>query len=276
MLVVIGDLIADIVVLGAGTLARGTDNTVIIEQTRGGSAANVAAAAAIDGPVRFIGSIGADASGEALVHDLQQRGVEVRVQQHTRTGSIVVLVDSDGERTMLTDRGAAAELDTLSPEWLSDATWIHTPLYGFAEERSRESILQACAWAAVPMSLDLSSIATMEMLGADALQKIIEALCPAIVFANADEAALAEHLGITFSAETRYIIKHGAEPVEVRWVRARARFDVPPVEVIDTTGAGDAFAAGYLQAELAGCSPAEAVSAAITRAQQALGKAGAL
>lgn len=276
MLVVIGDLIADIVVLGAGSLTRGTDNTVVIEQTRGGSAANVAAAAALDGAVRFIGSIGTDAAGDALAHGLEQAGVAVCVQRHGRTGSIVVLVEHDGERTMLTDRAAAADLGSISPEWLADASWVHAPLYGFTGERSRESILSACATAAVPVSLDLSSIATMHLLGIGTLQAIVDRLSPSIVFANADEALLADEFALSLPAGATFVIKHGAEPVEVRRAGTTVHFAVPPVAVIDTTGAGDAFAAGYLQGVLRGDDIAQCAAAATARAQRALGKPGAL
>jgi len=55
MLVVIGDLVADLIVLGGAVLERGTDNPAEIRLTRGGSAANVAVAAASRHPVRFIG-----------------------------------------------------------------------------------------------------------------------------------------------------------------------------------------------------------------------------
>lgn len=276
MLVVIGDLISDVVVLGANALQRGTDNTVAIAQTRGGSAANVAAAAASDGPTRFIGSIGTDAAGTALVQDLESRGVEVRVQRRGRTGSIVVLVDDDGERTMLTDRAAAADLGPINAAWLADASLIHAPLYGLTDEGSRSSIVAACEATDTPVSLDLSSVATMHLLGQEQLQSIIDALSPAIVFANEDEAALADELGLVMPKDAIYLVKHGADPVEVRVADAAQYFAVPPVTVVDTTGAGDAFAAGFLHAHGAHTGLATSVQAAIGRAQAALSKPGAL
>ena len=63
MLVVIGDLVADLIVLGGATLERGTDNPAEVRLTRGGSAANVAVAAAARHPVRFIGRVGDDTLG---------------------------------------------------------------------------------------------------------------------------------------------------------------------------------------------------------------------
>jgi sugar/nucleoside kinase (ribokinase family) len=60
--------------------------------------------------VRFVGRVGDDAAGAALVRDLVGAGVDARVQREGRTGTIVILVDEDGERTMYPDRAAAGEL----------------------------------------------------------------------------------------------------------------------------------------------------------------------
>ena len=83
-----------------------TDNPAVIHRTRGGSAANVAAFArrGTAVPARFIGCVGADPAGDMLCAELAGRGVDVRVQRRGRTGTIVVLVDGDGERTMYPDR----------------------------------------------------------------------------------------------------------------------------------------------------------------------------
>ncbi len=276
MLVVIGDLIADIVVIGVGELAHGTDNPVTITQTRGGSAANVASAAAPLGPVRFIGSIGSDAAGAALANELAAADIDVRVQRHGHTGSIVVLVADDGERTMLTDRGAAAELSEIDQTWLEGATWVHVPLYGCTDEPSRAAVMASCTAAPAPVSLDLSSVATMTALGAVSLQRIVDELSPAVVFANRDEFALAQTLGLTFAEDCVVVVKRGAEPVLVRIRGMETSFDVPPADVVDTTGAGDAFAAGFLQSHRLGADVATSVVAGIELAQRAVSSPGAL
>src|SRR5690606_30436882 len=124
-------------------------------------AANVAVAAAPRHPVRFIGRVGDDTIGRALVSELAAAGVDVRVQRGGRTGAIVVLVDAVGERTMITDRGAAADLAAIDAEWLEGARWLHLPLYGFAAPASRRAVTDAAAAAAradARISLDLSSV----------------------------------------------------------------------------------------------------------------------
>ena len=280
MLTVIGDLIADVVVLGASTMNVGTDNPATITHTRGGSAANVAAAAARLLPARFVGRVGADAEGTALAQALGETGVDVRVQRAGRTGVIVILVDDTAERTMLTDRGAAAELDSIDPVWLEGTRWLHLPLYGFAMTASHDALLDAARWVhrrRGSVSLDLSSAASLREHGADALRGILSSLSPEVVFANGDEARLLAHLGVLVSESTVFVVKRGADPVRVVTGGVLNEVAVERVEdPVDSTGAGDAFAAGYLAAAISGRSPVDSVKAGAALAIEALRRPGAL
>jgi sugar/nucleoside kinase (ribokinase family) len=277
-LVVIGDLVADLIVLGGATLERGTDNPAEVRLTRGGSAANVAVAAAAQHPSRFIGRVGDDTLARALVGELETAGVEVRVQRAGRTGSIVVLVDAVGERTMITDRGASAELDAIEPTWLDGADWVHLPLYGFASAVSYRAVMDAATRAAVAgarVSLDLSSVATLRELGVVALQRLLAELRPDVVFANEEEARTAAEFGLAPAGV--YVVKRGAEPVLVSADGASAEVPVERVDdVLDSTGAGDAFAAGYIVAALDGADPRESARAGGELAMSALRRPGAL
>jgi sugar/nucleoside kinase (ribokinase family) len=278
MLVIVGDLVADLIVLGSARLARGTDNRAEVRLTRGGSAANVAAVAGPRHPVRFIGRVGDDTLGRTLADELASAGVDVRVQRHGRTGSIVILVDDDGERTMITDRGAAAELDTIDPAWFEGATWLHLPLYGFVPDASRAALIEACRVAherGVPVSIDLSSVTAMGELGAGELARILDAVSPAVVFANADEARMADELGLVLPSTA--VVKQGPDPVVILREGARDVVPVEPVDdVVDSTGAGDAFAAGFLVATLEGADVRAAARAGSVLAQDALRRPGAL
>ncbi|WP_169582584.1 MULTISPECIES: carbohydrate kinase family protein [Microbacterium] len=285
MILVIGDLVADLIVLGGASLERGTDNPAEVRLTRGGSAANVATAIAPRHPVRFIGRVGDDTIGRALVAEMESAGVDVRVQVGGRTGAIVVLVDAVGERTMITDRGAAADLETIDPVWLDGAEWLHLPLYGFATPASRAVVTDAAAALAsrgmvsrrkVPVSIDLSSVATMRDLGRDILQELIEAVVPDVVFANADEAATAHELGLDLGNAT-CVVKRGGDPVLIVVDGAQIEVPVRRVDdVVDSTGAGDAFAAGYIVTALAGADAVPCARAGSELALSALRRPGAL
>ncbi len=279
MIVVIGDLVADIIVLGGADLERGTDNSAEVRLARGGSAANVAMAAAPRHPVRFIGRVGDDTIGRSLVLELDAAGVEVRVQRGGRTGAIVVLVDAIGERTMITDRGAAAELEAIDPAWLEGARWVHLPLYGFAVPASRKAVTDAAAALSargVPVSIDLSSVATLREIGGDLLAEIVAGIAPAVVFANEDEAREAEELGLDIGPAT-YIVKRAGDPVRVIVDGAVSEVPVDRVDdVLDSTGAGDAFAAGYITAALGGADAFASARAGSMLAMSALRRAGAL
>ena len=127
LLAVAGDLVEDIVVWAAEPLRAATDTAARVFRARGGSAANVAALAAPLVPTRFIGRVGADAAGAALADDLAAAGVDVHVQRAGRTGTVVLLVDAEGERTMFPDRGASAELADVDPAGSTASPWLHLP-----------------------------------------------------------------------------------------------------------------------------------------------------
>jgi len=128
VLCTLGDLVEDVVVWLHESINYGTDTPARIVRRRGGSAANVAAFAAATGAAsRFVGQVGADDTGARLLARLHDDGVDTVVARGGRTGSIVVVVDPTGERTMLTDRGAAIELTQLPAGALDDMQSLHVP-----------------------------------------------------------------------------------------------------------------------------------------------------
>ncbi len=258
MLCCLGDLVEDIAVHRPSGLARGADTDVEIHRRQGGSAANVAVAAATSGtPTRFIGSVGDDAVGAALADQLEAAGVEVCLQRRGRTGTIVVLIEPDGDRTMLRDRGAAADLRALPPPGLAGVTWLHVPAYSLVEGSvavvAREALRVATS-ASIPTSLDASSTSIIREAGVDAFKEIVADIGPDVVFCNTAEAQL---LGVAHGAlggARLTVVKHGPDPAfAITETGERLAATAPDLgRVDDTTGAGDAFAAGFIAARMRG------------------------
>lgn len=254
---VIGDLLEDVVVWPTGHVRRGTDNSATITRSRGGSAANVAAAVvAAGGSARFIGRIGDDDLGLQLSGRLRDCGVDVRVQHVGRTGSVVVLVDTDGERTMFPDRAAAAELTMVDPAWLAGTAVLHLPAYALSTSARPVTVAAAeVRRLGGRITVDLAAASLITAVGADTLRVMITDLQPAVVFANADEAeAIGASSGDGEAPWPIVVIKRGPDPAVV--VRADGTVVEVPAEpvrgVVDTTGAGDGFAGAFLAAWVAG------------------------
>jgi sugar/nucleoside kinase (ribokinase family) len=239
----LGDLLLDVVVKLSRPIADGDDTNGETRVGAGGQAANVAAwAAALGATARFIGKRGADASGELVEEDLLRRAVDVFGPPPTgRNGVVVSLVDLDGSRTMVSDRGVAPDLapDELLAEWFEGCTWLHLSGYSLMREpigSAAERAADLARAAGGQVSVDLSSVNVIRDFGADRLAARFVRIRPDVVFGNE-----AEHAELSVPSEGR-VVKRGARGAMIDGQ------DLLPVagDVLDTTGAGDALAAGYL------------------------------
>ena len=253
MLCTIGDLVEDVVVWLNTELNIGSDTESVIRRTRGGSAANVSMFAALTGtPSRFIGQVGHDRLGLQLCEVLRDSGVDVQVISDGRTGSIVVLVQPNGQRSFLTDRGVASHLAQFDATLMNDVSILHVPTYSLADEPLASTCVQyitvARATGAI-ISVDASSSSVLMQYGTDRYRALIESLKPEVFLCNEDEAAvLGLGANLPMAGAVLTVIKQGPLPViAVQHNGTTTEVAVTPVaNIVDTTGAGDAFAAGFL------------------------------
>jgi sugar/nucleoside kinase (ribokinase family) len=241
VIVTLGDLLLDVIVRLEQPLADGADADAVTQLGPGGQAANVAAwVAALGGRARFVGKLADDDAGGIARRGIESYGVDVRGPvADGRTGTIVSLVAADGARTMASDRGVSPDLraDELDPAWFAGVTHLHLPGYSLVRSPVAEAALRA-AELAPRVSVDLSSWSAIRDFGPDRLRARLEALRPAVVFANEDEErALGGPLD-----DCTWILKLGPRGARFGELELPAR----PATALDTTGAGDALAAGYL------------------------------
>jgi ribokinase len=244
-LVTLGDLLLDVIVRLDEPLAAGADANAQTRTTAGGQAANVAAwAAALGGDARCVARRGDDPAGVWLGAALASLNVDLAGPVKGRTGVVVSLVAPDGERTMASDRGTATALapDDLDPEWFA-CDRLHISGYALLASPIDTAALRAAELArkrGARLSVDLSAWTRIRAHGATRFREQLEALAPDIVFGNAEEWEEIGDVGAT------QIVKHGAAGFDVVEEGDTRRCQARDVSVVDTTGAGDALAAGFL------------------------------
>ena len=240
----LGDLAMDVTVRFQGPLAQDADTAAEIRVSAGGQAANVAAWASVLGAnASVVGKRGADLAGELVRAELERRRVRVLGPVDGTNAVVCVLVSADGHRSLLPDRGAARELrpEEIEPTWLEGCDHLFVSGYALFHEPARAAALRASALAReveAAVSVDLSSWSELEAVGTRKIEETVERLGPNVVFANEDEERLVGRFpGVT------WIVKRGAQGCSFD---GDERAALPVGHVVDTTGAGDALAAGWI------------------------------
>ena len=282
---VVGDVMVDVVARLDAPIARGSDAPAQINFGGGGSAANVAAWLAEAGaPPVLAARVGNDVRGREARAALVAAGVEARlaVDLDRPTGTCVVIVEPGGERTMMPDPGANDTLEPgdIGPDLFVAGDHLHVAGYALLREGSRPAASSAIAVACdqdMTVSVDPSSAALLS-------PAFLELASGAgLLLPNADEARAltgepdperaARRLAECFAEIVVTLGEGGALWTDGRRLcRAQAE---PVPDVADTTGAGDAFAAGLIAARLGGAEPWEALTAACGLAARAVSVPGA-
>jgi ribokinase len=241
----LGDLTLDVSVRLRASLAAGGDTEAEIHLAAGGQGANVAAwAASLGAEARFIGKRGGDRAGRLVTSELEGKGVRVLGPQNGRNSVVCVLVTPNGERSLAPDRGASAELraEEVETAWLDGCDHLFVSGYALFQEPARGAAARAIAVAreqGAAVSVDLASWSSLQAAGAETIRELLTDLRPDVVFTNEDEErALGGPL-----PDVVWILKRGRRGCSFD---SDERGAVPVEAVVDTTGAGDALAAGWI------------------------------
>ncbi|MHB8378430.1 MAG: carbohydrate kinase family protein [Acidimicrobiales bacterium] len=286
--VVLGDVMLDVIVQPRADVAPTSDTPATIRVTRGGSGANMAIALRNTGhDVVYVGAAGRDAAARVFIGALDDANVTHRLESFGgSTGTVVSLVASDGQRSMLTDRGVNSRLsEAFVVEQLEEPFYhLHVSGYLLLDPATRVVASRALALArrrGSSTSVDVCSVAPLRVVTPSVF--LGAAADATTLFANEEEA-------LTLTSETdvesalyvlgtlfdEVVITAGARGALGARGPERFRASANDVTVVDTTGAGDAATGAYLGARLNGAEPQAALVDAMLAASRVVSGLGAL
>jgi len=270
----LGDVLLDVVVLLSEPLAPGGDVRASTRAGAGGQAANVAAwAAELGAEARCIAKRGDDPTGDLVARELAQHGVELVGPVGAGATGVVVSIVRDGDRSLASDRGVAP---SFAPEEL-DAAWVvcdvlHLSGYALLRDPMAETAVLAARLAreqGARFSVDVAAWTEIRDYGPVRFRELLDELAPDVLFATEAEWEL---LGGAYFTAPVGVLKRGARGFSVFTEDAKLDFAAVEAEVVDTTGAGDALAAGFL----VGGSLEEAARRGLDAAALCVAKVGSL
>ncbi|MCP4609289.1 MAG: carbohydrate kinase family protein, partial [Planctomycetes bacterium] len=268
-IIVIGDINVDVnLTIPAYPVPGHEAIATSIQMQTGGSAINTAIALAnMDMDVGFIGRVGPDVLAGRVLDDLKATGVDcshVQVDSKVNTGLIFIVVTGDGERTMFGARGANAftEAAAIDPNYFLHCRWLHLSGYSFLSYHQHKAVLTALDLAEnspnTRVSLDTGTEPALR-----ARSQIMEVLPRLdVIFPNEAELTLLgggrsidESLDYLLDSRANAVVaKFGGQGSILATGNKRVKLPSFDIEVKDTTGAGDSFAAGVVLGRLVGLS----------------------
>ncbi len=290
--VVLGDVMADTVALLETALVPDADNPAEFVQALGGQAANTAAwLAAAGSRVHLVAAVGADGMGTWVRERLHERGLPHSLATvDAPTGRCVVVTEPTGVRTMLPNSGANALIGRSDAGQMVTALLEggarHLHLSGYVPLHDADfaaRMVQLAKSYGASTSMDTPAVfaestwAPVAVPSVDVLLGTAPELTHLLQLDAATPAALADCIADRFAGQVDrpscVLVKAGARGA---WLIAERTTNVPSVaaSVVDTTGAGDAFTAGFLAAWTAGQSAETAADTASVLAARALTQRG--
>jgi ribokinase len=270
--IVLGDITIDLLARIEGFAEPGADYVVPeLEMHCGGVGANLALALRCWGvSVRLLGCVGRDWFGERALRTLRRGRVNVTLVQRAErslTGLFFIAISPDGQRTMFGSRGANAafRLSERSWAWFDEIQAVHLVGYSFLSRSAGEAATEL-----LEKARQKGALVTFDP-GLAPAQQIPETILKVarqvdILLVNSDEAAMLTGKQNAIEAARaleaqgirQVVVKLGPEGCLLQEEAVWQEVPAFPVSAVDTTGAGDAFVAGFLRASLSGWSLAEA------------------
>lgn len=284
---VVGDVMTDVIVVPEGPIVKGSDRRATVRSRPGGSGANQAVwLGAMGAAVVFAARVGA---ADKATYENYFRGFGVvpilAGDREQPSGVLVTIVDPDGERSFLTDRGANLNLspDDLNDSLLDDIGMVMVSGYSFFAPGPRaavQALFAAARARGIAVAVDPASVGFLVEVGPD--QFLDWTAGATAIFANESEAealtgvtgyeAQMQALGARFDTVLIKRGRHGAALGGRDGIRVQ--LPAPVVTVVDSTGAGDAFAAGFIAARLAGDDETTALGKGIAAGAKAVQSIG--
>ena len=249
----------DVTAVVGAPINQGVETRAVISTQGGGAAANVASWLAVSGtPAHLIARVGDDPAGKTVLAELDKYGVEhsQTIVPGANTGVVVVLVDALGERTMFPDSGANSGLSLADLPPLEGFTAVYLSGYPLVNPRSRSGaldILRSVKEHGLPVIFDPSTVGVLLEVGLNQVREWLTLVD--VVILNEEEAYFFSGKNNPVDAATDLltltplvVIKRGGQGALAQ-ARGTQLVQIPAIDVavVDTTGAGDAFAAGFIQ-----------------------------
>ena len=240
-------------------ITEGLETRATISTQGGGAAANVASwLASHQTPAFLVARVGDDAAGRSVLAELDSFGVQhtTSVIKGASTGVVIVIVGRDGERTMFPDSGANSGLSLADVPELKKFSAVYISGYSLINQASRSGVLEimtAAKSAGLPIIFDPATVGVLMEVG---IAKVTEwiSMVDALIL-NEEEAQFisgkanpVEAAGDLLKQVSTVVIKRGSNGA-LGQSRNRDLIQIAahPTTVVNTTGAGDAFAAGFIQ-----------------------------